>query len=170
MPASSKRRDTKFLDPVTRKIVTAWIQRERYDGIPWHPLSKPLPACTVAILSSGAISLKTEAPFDTQGEKNNPWWGDPSFRALPSDRSPADFRIDHLHIDTRPAMKDINCIWPKDRLRSLADQGKIGAVAPSHYSIMGYILQTEELLRDTTPEIVERLKKEEVDVTLLVPV
>lgn len=165
-----KRKDTKFLDPVTRKIVSAWIKREHYHTIPWQPLAKPLADCTVAIVSSGAICLKNETPFDTQGEKDNPWWGDPSFRILPNDRKPSEFRIDHLHIDSRPADKDLNCIFPKERLASLAVAGKIGAPAPSHYSIMGYLLKTDELLRNTTPQIIEQMKREEVDVALLVPV
>jgi hypothetical protein len=51
--------------------------------IPWTPLSKPLADSTVALLSSVGLALKTDRPFDQEGERRNPWWGDPSYRILP---------------------------------------------------------------------------------------
>ena len=51
-----------------------------------------------------------------------------------------------------------------------ASAGVVGHVANSHYSIMGYLLDTTELQQQTVPLIVDRLRREEVDVVLLVPV
>jgi len=48
-------------------------------------------------------------------------------------------------------------------------QGEIGRSAPSHYSIMGYILQPEVLLVETTPAIIRCLQEEAVDAVVLVP-
>jgi D-proline reductase (dithiol) PrdB len=59
---------------------------------------------------------------------------------------------------------------PLARLAELADEGFIGSSAPSHYSFMGYILKPQELLERSTPAMIERLKQEEVDAVLLVPV
>ena len=52
----------------------------------------------------------------------------------------------------------------------MAKSGEIGQSAPSHYSIMGYLLDETELLQETAPAIVDRLLDEEVDIVLLVPV
>jgi D-proline reductase (dithiol) PrdB len=124
----------------------------------------------VALLSSAAIALKEDQPFDQAGEVKNPWWGDPSFRVLPADTRTQDVNLYHLHVDTRPAEQDLNCVMPIERLTELAQSGVIGKVARSHYSIMGYILDETELLAETAPRIVAQLKEERVDVVLLVPV
>lgn len=167
---ANTRGDTHNLDPVTRKIVHEWIKRERYDGIPWNPRSKPLAGCKVSIVSSAAVVEKGDTPFDREGEKRNPWWGDPTHRVLPADILAGDVDIDHMHIDTRPAMRDLNCVLPLGPLADLQKDGVVGEVAKHHYSIMGFILKTERLLEETAPKIVEALKADEVDLALLVPV
>jgi D-proline reductase (dithiol) PrdB len=61
-------------------------------------------------------------------------------------------------------------VFPVKRLTELADLGEIGAVAPSHYSYMGYTLRSERLLRESLPGIVRQLREEYVDVVVLIPV
>ena len=167
---------TREVDPyryesrLNKRIVESWIAREPQREIPWAPLNKPLADCRVALLSSAALAHKDDKPFDQEGERRNPWWGDPSYRILPATIAPEDVRIYHLHVRPDHARADLNVILPLDRLRELAAAGVIGDVAPTHYSIMGYILDETELLRDTVPAIVARLRAEEVDVLLLAPV
>jgi len=43
-------------------------------------------------------------------------------------------------------------------------------VADVHYSIMGYLLQPEEMINSSVPAIVQQLKDEQVDVVILVPI
>jgi D-proline reductase (dithiol) PrdB len=160
----------KHLDPVTKRVIRAWVKREHYDDIPWTPLAKPLTDCRVALLSSAAIALADDEPFDQEGERRNPWWGDPTHRLIPASATSEDVRLYHLHIDTRPAEQDLNCVLPLDRLAELAARGAIGDVAPSHYSTMGYILDEAEQLAETAPKIVERLRDEAADAVVLVPV
>jgi D-proline reductase (dithiol) PrdB len=160
----------RYLDPVTKRLIKAWVKRERFDRIPWTPLTKPLSECRVALLSSAAIALRDDRPFDQQGERDNPWWGDPTHRVIPAGTKTEDVTLYHLHIDTRPAEQDLNCVLPLDRLTELAEGGAIGEAARSHYSMMGYILDETELLEATAPKIVDQLREEEVDVLLLVPV
>ncbi|MCP4602530.1 MAG: hypothetical protein GY847_18775 [Proteobacteria bacterium] len=160
----------RFIDPITKKVITSWAAREQFDRIPWAPLSKPISDCRVALLSSAAIALKGDTPFDREGEKKNPWWGDPTHRVLPADTNTDDVNLYHMHIDTRPAEKDLNCVLPLKRLSELVEAGKVGEIAPSHYSIMGYILDETELLEQTAPKIVSQLKEESVDAVVLVPV
>ncbi len=160
----------RYLDGAIRRIVKAWIGREQPGAIPWTPLEKPLSECTVALVSSAGIALLTDRPFDQEGERKNPWWGDPSFRVIPRDAGERDIRIYHLHIDTSFGEQDLNCLLPLQPMTELEESGEIGRLAPSHYSFMGYILQPKILLEQSTPAMISQMRAEGVDVVLLVPV
>ena len=159
----------RFLSPVTAKLVRSWIDREPRREIPWTPPSKPLNESTVAMLSSAGLALADDRPFDQEGERRNPWWGDPSFRVIPRDACERDVRVYHLHIDNRHTEQDLNCALPLTRLQELEQAGDIGRSAPSHYSTMGYLLDPTELLEKSTPEMIRHMQDEEVDVVLLAP-
>ena len=153
-----------------RQIVTAWTDREPERDIPWTPLGKPLSQARVALVSTAALALNDDEPFDQEGERKNPWWGDPSFRVLPAGTRTGQAKSWHMHIDTSVPDEDLDSVMPLTRLAELADAGVIGSSAPSHYSFMGYILKPQELLERSVPAMIERLKQEEVDAVLLVPV
>lgn len=150
-------------------MIKSWIGLEKPRPIPWTPLPKPLSECSVTLLSSAGIALKTDQPFDQEGERRNPWWGDPSFRILPNTATEKDVRLYHLHVDPSYAAQDLNCLFPLQRLQELEQAGEIGRSTPRHYSIMGYILQPGELLNQTTPAIIRNLKEDGADVVVLVP-
>lgn len=159
----------RFIDGITKRLIRSWIKLESPREIPWTPLSKPLSDCTVALISSGGIALKTDRPFDQEGERQNPWWGDPSYRIIPQTAKADDIRVYHLHIDPRPAEQDLNCLLPMERLGELAEMRKIGRAAPFHYSYMGYLLEPQEMLEKSIPAIIEHLRADHVDVAVLIP-
>jgi D-proline reductase (dithiol) PrdB len=159
----------RFISGITRRMIKTWISMEQPRPIPWRPLTKPLSECTVALLSSAGIALKTDTPFDQEGERRNPWWGDPSYRRLPKDASQDDVRLYHMHIDPSYAYQDLNCLFPLQRLQEMESSGRIGRVSPRHYSIMGYILNPEVLLRETVPMLIRDMKEDLTDVVVLVP-
>lgn len=169
MATGTKVDSYRFLSRPTKKLVRSWIGRERPCSIPWAPLERPLSECTVALLSTAGISSKQDHPFDIEGERQNPWWGDPSFRVISKTATEHDVRIDHLHVDTSYAEKDLDCVFPLRRLRELEESGEIGRSAPSHYSIMGYILDPRVLLSKTVPTMIRRLKGESVNTVVLIP-
>ena len=158
-----------FLDSITKRLVKSWIKKESPREIPWTPLSKPLFDCTVALISTGGIALKTDRPFDQEGERKNPWWGDPSYRTIPRTVSRGDIRVYHLHIDPSPAEEDLNCLLPIERLSELVEEKRVGRVALSHYSFMGYLLEPKELPEKSIPAIIEQLRADKVDVVSLIP-
>lgn len=158
-----------FLDRITARLVKNWIKLETPREIPWTPLSKPLTECTVALISSGGIALKTDRPFDQEGERQNPWWGDPSYRVIPPTATEQEVEIYHLHVNPRFPKQDLNCLLPLGRLLELEATGEIGRSAPRHYSFMGYILQPEQLLKESTPAMIRHLQDDGVEVVLLVP-
>ena len=159
----------RFCGGLTKRLVKSWIKLESACEIPWTPLAKPLSACTAALISSGGIALKTDRPFDQEGERQNPWWGDPSFRVIPRGTRSEDIRVYHQHIDTSFAEQDLNCLLPIDRLEEMAQEGLVGRVAPSHYSFMGYLLDPTDLLEESISEIIAGLQEEDVDLVVLVP-
>ena len=159
----------RFVSGVTRRMIETWIKMEEPLSIPWTPLPKPLSESKVALLSSGGIALKGDEPFDQEGERQNPWWGDPSHRIIPKSASAKDVEIYHLHINPAFARQDINCLLPIQRLNELEETGEIGGAAESHYSIMGYLPKPDEMLATSVPAIIQQLKDEQVDVLVLIP-
>jgi D-proline reductase (dithiol) PrdB len=159
----------KFISGITKRMLKNWISLEQPRPIPWTPLAKPLSECTVALLSSAGIALKTDRPFDQEGERQNPWWGDPSYRILPKTATCEEVRLYHLHIDPSYAEQDLNCLFPLEHLEQMEREGRIGRSSPRHYSIMGYILDPEALLRETVPALIRNLKEDFAEVVVLVP-
>jgi len=73
----------RFLDFASRQVMKAWTARQECGVIPFTPLAKPLSECTVALVSTAGVARNDDRPFDQECERRNPWWGDPSFRAIP---------------------------------------------------------------------------------------
>lgn len=162
----------RFLDFITRKVMKSWAERglrSRPADVPWTPLGKPLSRARVALLSTAAVARTDDRPFDTEGERRNPWWGDPSHRRIPRGTTTADVRLHHLHIDRSFGERDLDVVLPLRRLDELVAAGLVGESAPTHYSMMGYILDESAILAETVPAIVEQLRAEAVDVLALVP-
>jgi D-proline reductase (dithiol) PrdB len=159
----------RFLDFATRQVMKAWAARMERGAIPFTPLAKPLRECTLALVSTAGVARNDDRPFDQDGERRNPWWGDPTFRAIPLGATEKDVRLYHLHIDTRFGEADLDAVLPMRRLAELAAECFVGRAAPTHYSVMGYILEPKELVETTTPSIAERMHAERVDAAVLVP-
>ena len=113
-----------------------------------------------------------EPPFDVAREKQEPTWGDPTYRTLPSDIRQAEVGASHLHLNTRDMLEDFNILLPIHRFQELAAEGRIGGLAKHAYSFMGY----QGFPSDTTawqetygPQVAEKFKAEKVDCVLLTP-
>ena len=158
-----------FIGGVTKRLVKSWIKMESPRAIPWTSLSKPLSDSSVALIASGGIALKSDRPFDQEGERRNPWWGDPTYRIIPGTASTEDIRVYHQHIDASFAERDLNCLLPIDRLNEVAGAGEIERAAPYHYSFMGYLLDPQDFLKQSMPQIIDQLHRDSVDVVVLVP-
>ena len=139
--------------------------------IPWSLMTKPLAEAKVALLSTAGISMKGDAPFDMDYERQNPTRGDSSFRQLRADATADQIDANHLHIDTGFIERDLNVALPLDRLRELVAEGHVGSLAKTHYSIMGFQgVDSSQLENVSAPAIAEIVKNEEVDLVLLTPV
>ncbi|NJO23194.1 MAG: hypothetical protein HC868_09910 [Sphingomonadales bacterium] len=96
--------------------------------------------------------------------------GSAEFRELPATLAAGDIRMSHISInfDRTGFQRDINVAYPVDRLRELAAAGAIGAVADTHYSVMGST--DPQTMTVTADGITGRLKQEQIDAVLLCPV
>jgi hypothetical protein len=68
----------RFLDFASRQVMKAWASRQERSAIPFTPLTRPLRECTIALVSTAGVARNDDRPFDQEGERRNPWWGDPS--------------------------------------------------------------------------------------------
>jgi D-proline reductase (dithiol) PrdB len=162
----------RFAGPFLSRVLGGLIPDEpSHAPIPWAPLRVPLSRARVALLSTAGISMRGDAPFDMELERRHPMRGDPSYRRLRADATSADVEVHHLHIDTGYIERDLDVALPLDRLRELAEEGVVGAVADTHYSTMGYQgNDTSTLEHETAPAIAAEMKSEEVDLAILAPV
>jgi len=162
----------RFAGGFIKRALSAGIPDEpTHDPIPWTPVTKPLRASKVALLTTAGVSMKGDAPFDMEMERKRPTRGDPSWRAPRADASAESVEVDHLHIDTRYIERDLNVALPLERLHQLAREGVVGAVAETHYSIMGYQgNDSRALVEESAPAIAAAMRREEVDLALLAPV
>jgi D-proline reductase (dithiol) PrdB len=159
----------RFLDRLTQKLVRSWIGLETERDIPWTSLTRPLQESTVALISSAGLALKTDQPFDQEGERQNPWWGDPSYRILPRTATAQDVNLYHQHIHPRVIAPDLNTLMPLQRLLELEHSREIGRSAAHHYSFMGYILEPQVLLEESTPAMIRHMRQDGVNVVVLIP-
>jgi len=134
------------------------------DTAPLTLPTKPLAECRVAMLTSGGVSRKDAAPFNPQARN------DLRLDSIEQDTSSHFFAINDDYYNHGDADRDINCIFPIDRLRELAADRVIGSVAPHHYSgFMGRIYVRTAVVSEAAPALVQKLRDESVDLFLLVP-
>jgi D-proline reductase (dithiol) PrdB len=97
--------------------------------------------------------------------------GDPSFREIPADAKPVGLSITHNYYDNRDAVRDVNTVFPLERVQLLEQFGEIGKVNQRHFSFMGHISNNhlDTLINETAPDVAEKLKDDGVDIALLTP-
>lgn len=150
---------------LSERFIDAYAPWESED-VPWTDVTKPLHECKVAIVTTAGVHHRDQVPYDMHD--NN---GDPSFRAIDSARPLSDLMITHDYYDHTDADKDINIVFPIDRLRELVDEGIVGSLAGRHFAFMGHIdgEKIPELISGTAPEVARLLLADGVDVVLLTP-
>ncbi len=145
---------------------------ERYPGsmitktdfVPLAKLSKPLGEARLAFISTAGIQPKGTLPFDTVHPV-----GDYTFRRVPSDSKPAELEIHQLKYPTSGANRDLNVIFPIERLQELTNERVIGSLTKNFYSFIGYNMDPERLEGTLAEDIADAVEAENADVALLTP-
>ena len=134
--------------------------------VPWAPMSRPLTACRLCLITTGGLHLKTDQPFNM----NDPQ-GDPTFRIIPANATQGDLTITHNYYNHADADRDFNILLPLDRVRELILAGHLGGATPSHYSFMGHIdgPHVAALERAVLPALIRQIQTERPDFVFLTP-
>ena len=145
---------------------------ERYPGsmitknnfVPLAKLKKPLSESRLTFVSTAGVQPKGTLPFDTAHPI-----GDYSFRPVTSASEPTDLEIHQLKYPTAGAERDLNVIFPIERLQELAEEKFIGGLTTNFFSFIGYNMDAERLERTLAEDIAEAVEAEKPDVVLLAP-
>lgn len=148
-----------------QRLVDAYVPWET-EGIPWSPVKKPLKESVVALVTTSGVHLRDQVPF-VMTDSN----GDPSYREIGRDTPHSRLMITHDYYDHTDADRDINVVFPVDRLKELAVDGIIGGVSPTLYSFMGHITgpHLAELMSRTAPSVAASLLEGGADCVVLTP-
>ncbi len=144
---------------LSRVIALPQLRRLSESSIPWTPLSRPISEATIAIVTTSGVHLRQDKPFHLNS--------DSSFRVIPRETKAADLMITHQAYDRTDALRDINLIFPLERLRELEAEGVIGRVADEHFGF-GFSRSAKALIAPGR-EVACRLAHAHVDLVLLVP-
>lgn len=138
----------------------------------WAPFTKRLARARVTLLTSAGFYLEGEqSPFDTERERREPTWGDPTHRVLPSSLAGHRLGMNHLHVNQRDLLADPEIALPLEAAAGMVRDGRLGALSPSHVSVMGYQERELSVWRtQTAPAIVSLLRDEGADGVVLAPV
>lgn len=145
---------------------------ERYPGsmitktdlVPLARLSKPLADCRVTFVSTSGVQPRGSVPFDTVHPV-----GDYTFRPVPSSSRVEDLEIHQLKYPTAGAGRDINVIFPIERLRELSAEGVIGELTENFYTFIGYNMDPERLERTLAEDIAAAVSESGADIALAAP-
>ncbi len=145
---------------------------ERYPGsmitksdfIPPAKLKKPLNESRLSFISTAGVQPKDSMPFDTVHPI-----GDYSFRRVPSDSKVEDLEIHQLKYPTVGAKRDLNVIFPIERLQELAEEKIIGGLTENFYTFIGYNMNPEMLEQTLAENIADAVVAEKPDACLLAP-
>lgn len=150
---------------LAKRFIASYAPWESED-IPWVPFAKPLSECTVALVTTAGVHHRDQTPFDMVDKS-----GDPTYRVIDITKPLSTLMITHDYYDHRAADRDINVVFPVERLREFEHEGIVGRLAERHYGFMGHITGPHimTLITKTAPEVARLLKRDNVDVVLLTP-
>lgn len=118
----------------------------------------------VAILSTAGLHGRNDRPFQAGS-------GASEYRVIPADTNPNELMMSHFSVnfDRSGFRRDVNLVFPLQRLREMASDGEIGSVADFHYSFMGAPFPPT-VFEAKARELAGLLKRDGVDAAILLPV
>ncbi len=137
---------------------------DKPDTVPLAQLQRPVSESRLTFVSSAGVQPRGTLPFDVVHPV-----GDYTFRRVPSQSRPSDLEIHQIKYPTTGANRDLNVIFPIERLQELAEEGVIGALTPNLFSFIGYNMDPERLERTLAEDIAEAVVQDGAEAALLAP-
>ena len=131
---------------------------------PFLPARRALPMLNLALISSAGAYINGTDPFDTSAAD-----GDFTFREIPTEIEAEDLEYAARGYDSTAVRQDMNAQIPLDRLEEFEANGIIGQLNPVFWSFSGFIPNAARLVDEMVPNLVERIRRYEVQAALLIP-
>ena len=146
--------------PQATQTNMANLECPRFETTPFVS-GPPLAERRVAVVTSAGLVRRGQRPFVS---------GDVDYRVLPADTPASQILMSHasVNFDRTAFQRDINVVFPLDRLRAMVAAGAIGSLAATHYSFMG--ATDPRGMEANARAVAGRLKSDRVDAVLLTPV
>jgi D-proline reductase (dithiol) PrdB len=125
-------------------------------------VTKPLAQSKVALVTTAGLHLRTDRPFIKY---------DQTFRVIPSSTKEGDILQSQSSIgfDRSLRMRDLNVVFPLDRVHEFVQRGEIGELATDFYSLVGAQDDSEATAEAIGKPLGAALRTEGVDVVLITP-
>lgn len=133
------------------------LELSRY-CIPYTPFRGRLEESTICLVTTAAVRHRKDKPFNLEG--------DTSFRAIDGSSRCDELTYDDAHYDHACVDKDLNCVFPLDRLTELGHERRIRAPAERHFSL-GFSQALRDMRETTIPAVVREIDKVRPDAVLL---
>ena len=133
-----------------------WLTFE--EPSPRQDLPVPLSAARVGLITTAGAHLPDQPGMTPNGE----------VRLIPLEVA-GQMCLSHIGYDTIRAARDPDVVVPIGALLRLADAGFIGSLAPTVVSTMGFIPRGSDVFERTAPATIDALRRDDVDLALLVP-
>jgi D-proline reductase (dithiol) PrdB len=133
------------------------LELSRY-CVPFTPFVKSLEESLICLVTTAAVRRKNDTPFNVEGDN--------TFRRIDGSLTSAELSYDDSHYDHACVDRDLNCVFPVDRLASLAREGRIAGTTPEHFS-MGFSQALRELRETTVPQLARAVSAARPDAVLL---
>jgi D-proline reductase (dithiol) PrdB len=131
---------------------------------PFTPARRALPMLNLALVSSAGAYINGTQAFDTTARD-----GDASFREIPIEVEAEDLLYASRGYDPTAIRQDRNVQIPIERLQEYQANTVIGSLNNVWWSLNGFIPNARLVADTLAPQIVERLKRYEVQAALLIP-
>jgi D-proline reductase (dithiol) PrdB len=131
---------------------------------PFAPMRRALPMLNLALISSAGAYIDGTEPFDTTARD-----GDANFREIPLEVEAGDLRYAARGYDPQAVQSDRNTLIPIERLQEYEANAVIGRLNEVWWSFNGFVPNARLVAEELAPQIVERLRRYEVQAALLVP-
>ena len=125
----------------------------------WTPMKKALKDCKVGIASACGVHLKTQTPYKLAGDR--------TWRKGPSNVQPDELMITHGGYDHTDVNRDINSMWPYQRLQELVKEGYIKDFCEYNAGFMGGGGDIETFKNEIGPQVAEMFKEQGADLVIM---
>lgn len=123
--------------------------------------ARKLADCKVALVSSAGLMRRADSNVRANAA---------DYRSFGDDTADRELLINHVSVnfDRSAFAEDVNSVFPRQLLKTLARDGAIGAASDEHYSFMG--ATAPQKMQPHAAELAQRMRSRDIDTVCLLPV